>query len=250
MKVNSLQIVSEFTIDDNILLSCGPKLQEIESLLEGKIVKITIPESVPPEVSRVLVQGKDTIVGLSYNRLDITIQPPSHVVDHFDKCLDFAYSRIEQIYSILKNEINSYIWSGVVATISYPVEPTVESTKAIKPVFDKILTLDRKNREMTALNLQFGFRDSGYNLIYIIIGYENRKINFPDPNKQPKATPAGVAINPKDHALIESGIRIVFDVNNKNSENKKALDEIGKIMDFQKERFVTLTEDINLKGII
>ena len=90
----------------------------------------------------------------------------------------------------------------------------------------------------------FGINEDDYFTTYTIGAYEGRKIALNLPSVLP---PEGgyIAIEPSEYPLTECGIKILIDINNKPSNNKKGpIIDLDTILDRQSIKFKTLITDL------
>jgi hypothetical protein len=74
------------------------------------------------------------------------------VSDEIEKSSKFTFQRFNSLLSELRPSIPRYLWAGIISTIGYP-EKGMKNTSAIEattPVFDKLIKIDRKNKELSS----------------------------------------------------------------------------------------------------
>lgn len=248
MRVNRFEIVCSFEVDPSIVLTCGPYLKNIQQKLGGKLLMINSPDDAPPPLPRVVLKLQDTILNVALDRFHITTQPPSHVAHDMDKALQFAFQRSMPIISDMQPAKLNYKWSGVVAEVDYPEDPIISksSSDAAVPLFDRLIKIDRKARELGSFQLQFGIREDGYYFNYTIATFETRQIELPI-----SAQKKYISINIKEYPLTECGSKIILDVNNRpGAEPGDPERDIKLIFKKQSESFANIASTLNLEGIL
>ena len=245
MKVRQIQIVSVFKIDNSIILSIGPSLKQLKNKLGGQIVPINNPDNSPPPLPRIVLQLKDTLLQIGLDRFDISLKPPLHISEDLSESFKFAKQRAGSIISEFISHV-SYKWSGIITTFSFPEQPLVSKSgiETVRPIFDRIININRNNRELVSFQLQFGFKDDDFNINYNISGFEERNIS----------------ISPPIHGFLEvelnkfpvnnCGIQVILDINNKLGDNINPLEDIDRLFDKQSNLFSSISTDLNLKGIL
>lgn len=248
MRVNRFEIVCSFEVDPSIVLTCGPYLKSLQQKLGGKLLMINAPDDAPPSLPRVVLKLKDTILNVALDRFHITTQPPSHVAQDMDKAVQFAYQRSTPIVSDMQAAKLNYKWSGVVAEVEYPEDPLISksASEAAIPVFDRLIKIDRKDRELGSFQLQFGIRDDNYYINYTIASFESREIKLPLPSQKQY-----ISIDIKEYPVTECGLRVLLDVNNKpGAESRDPQKDIRLIFKKQSEAFANIANTLNLEGIL
>jgi len=248
VKITRQEIVISFEIDQSIVLTCGHAIKNAQKKLGGQILHINAPDDAPPSMPRVLLKLKDTILNIGLDRIQITTIPPSHVADNIEKVSKYTIQRIGPFLSELLPSIPKYFWSGVITEIEFHEEPIKSNSanEAAIPIFDKLINIDRKNKELSAFQLQYGIKDDQHFITYTIIGFEGRQIEF---NALPKTGFFHVELD--EYPLMECGIRILLDVNNKpNKHNEDPSKDIEDILSKQNSLVVNIAEDTNLQGVL
>lgn len=248
MRVNRFEIVCAFEVDPSIVLTCGPYLKGLQQKLGGRLVSINSPDDAPPPLPRVVLRLEDTILNVALDRFHITTRPPSHIVHDMDKAAHFAYQRLISIILDMQPAKLNYKWSGVIAMFEYPEYPLVcrSGAEAAVPLFDRLINIDRKGRELSSFQLKFGMRDKNFFVTYTINAFETRKIKI-----TPPAQKQYISIDVKEYPLSECGLRVILDINNKpepaSGDPEK---DIRLILKKQSELFTNMAKDINLEGVL
>lgn len=249
MKISQIRFVTNFKLDEEILLSCGPSLQKVQKSLNGKLITLNVPKSAPPETPRAIIKSSDTLLNICLNRFDIITRPPAHIIKSYKSSGNFARTRMESILNILYSETLGYEWEGIITIIEYPENTTgLAAIKIVTPIFDKLVNVSRDDRDLASFQLQFGFAEDSFFKNFTLNGYENRDINLKInvPIEMPR-----IRIDVEKYPISESGLQITIDINNKPQKIKE-----NPIEDFNTllvENFITfdnLEEKLNLEGIL
>jgi len=231
MKITRQEIVVSFEIDPSIVLSCGSAIKNAQKKLGGRILSINAPDDAPPSMPRIILRLEDTIMNLGLDRIQITAIPPSHVADEIEKSSKFTLQRITPITEIEYHED--------------PLKSNSAKEAAI-PIFDKLINIDRKDKGLSAFQLQYGIKDDQHFVTYTVSAFEGRKIEL----KAPLQTGLFL-IDPSEYPLTECGIRILLDINNKpNKHNENTFQDIAKILLKMKLLATNIPEDLNLQGVL
>jgi hypothetical protein len=248
VRVNRFEIVCAFELDPSIVLTCGPYLKSLQQKLGGKLLMINAPDDAPPSLPRVVLKLQDTILNVAFDRLHITTQPPSHVAQDMEKAVQFAYQRSNPIISDMQPAKLNYKWSGVVVEVEYPETPLTSRSapEAATPLFDRLINIDRKYRELGSFQLQFGIRDNNYYVNYTLTAFEARQIKLPLPSQNKY-----ISIDIKEYPLTECGLKVILDVNNKpEPESREPERDIKLMFNKQTELFANIAKTLNLEGIL
>lgn len=249
MKISRQEIVISFEIDQSIVLTCGSAIKNAQNKLGGQILSINAPDDAPPSMPRVILKLKDTILNIGLNRIQIITIPPSHVSDNIEKSSKYTLQRIEPFLFELLPSIPKYFWAGVITEIEFHEDPLKcnSANEAAVPIFDKLINIDRKNKELSAFQLQYGIKDDQYFITYTLSAFEGRQVEF----KMPSKKIGYFLLEPSEYPLTECGIRILLDTNNKpNKNNKNPSKDIEDILSKQNYLGVNIVEDMNLQGML
>jgi hypothetical protein len=132
--------------------------------------------------------------------------------------------------------------------LEYPEYPLVcrSSSEAAVPLFDRLINIDRKDRELSSFQLKFGTRDENFFITYTLNAFETRKISIKPPIQK-----QFIPINVNKYPLAECGLRIILDINNKPKQaSGDPQKDIQIILKKQYELFANMVKDLNLEGIL
>lgn len=248
MKLSHFQFVISFQNDRNILLNNGHRLTATSTLVEGTIHPTNIPEGSPPEAPRAIIRGKEVLINIASNRFEIISISPTPIQNNPEEFISYNINKLENIINSLLSENIIYLWSGLVIKIDYPVPGKNTGIKNCEPIFDKLVNIQRNNFPLSTFQLQFGFTKNNKNISYMISGYEERSYQFKEPIKIPAGESINIDLNLAK--LDESGISVIFDINNKNLLIKNPLIDFK---DISKESLYYINRigiDLNIKDLI
>ena len=247
MKITSIQLSTIFEQNRQIVLGCGAILLEISESLNGKIIQLHVPDTVPFDAPQILVKGADTVVSLGFKRIDITVTPPSHVSADLNGAIQFARRRIEPILRRFVEYGITYEWSGLIADVEYPTQSEgLPALKIGEELFDQLLTPDRGGRDLSSLQINFGFVERGLNRMFTIVGYDNKEAVIQVASNQQE-----IHVDAADLPIIESGVSVKIDINTK--PTPKSSDPISQMISLMEEQETTqanLVTEINLGGML
>lgn len=248
MRINNYEVVIVFELDETIVLSLGPSLKAIKKNLGGELVTINAPEDAPPPLPRIILKLSDSLLKLGIDRISISINPPSHVKSSINKSSKFALQRTVSLIKDLLALIPHYKWCGIVTNLEFPSEKNYYNSaiEAITPVFDKLIRINRSEKDLASFQLQYGVIENSHFTNYTISGYESRNIKLIS-----KKNKGFVPIQISDHEVTECGIRIILDINNKpGGATEDPTKDIENILNKTDDLSKTLSEDLNLIGVL
>ncbi len=241
-------MVLAFEFDETIVLSLGPSLKALQKKLGGQLIPINAPDDAPPPLPRIILKLSDSLLKLGLDRISITISPPSHIKSNINKSSKFAIQRTASIIKDLLVTISHYKWCGIVTGLEFPSKPKscTSGIEAITPVFNKLININRSDRDLGAFQLQFGIKDNLHFTNYTISGYESRDIKLVT-----QMNKGFIPIRTEDYKVMECGIRIMLDINNKpGGATKDPIKDLENILLKTKSLSETLPNDLNLEGIL
>ncbi len=248
MKIARQEIVISFEIDTSIVLTCGSAIKNAQKKLGGRILSINAPEDAPPSMPRVILRLEDTILNLGLDRIQITTIPPAHVSNDIEKSSKFTLQRLASLLSEILPSMPKYNWVGVISEIKYPEDPlrSNSANEAAMPIFDKLINIDRKNKDLSAFQIQYGVRDEQYFVTYTVGAFEGRQIELKAPHQ-----PGFFVADLSDYPLLECGVRVLVDINNKpNKHNENPTKDIEDILLKKTSLVANIAEDLNLQGVL
>jgi hypothetical protein len=248
VRINSFEVVLVFELDETIVLSLGPSLKALQKNLGGQLVTINTPEDAPPPLPRIILKLSDSLLKLGMDRIGITINPPSHVKSNINKSSKFALQRTLSMIKDLLASIPQYKWCGIVTDLEFPSEQNSHNSaiEAITPVCDKLININRSDKDLASFQLQYGIKENSHFTNYTLSGYESRNIKLIDKKKK-----GFVPVRLSDHEVAECGIKIMLDINNKpGGATDDPISDIENILNKTNKLSETLPNDLNLKGIL
>jgi hypothetical protein len=216
MRIAQLQIAVIFHLDNQIVLTIGNSLKKMQEIFKGNVqVLNNLPDFAPPDAPRIIYNCPNFLINISLMRFDIVINIPMHISSSIEKAFEYMDSFIYKINEMLIEKNVSYEWAGFVGTLEYLKSRNNQNSLGfLGPVFDKLITINRNNQNLASFNLQYGFLDEPFYINYNINGYEKININIPNLMSLPSGAST---VNPE---IVESGIAITLDINNKPQKNK------------------------------
>jgi len=207
-----------------------------------------LPRMHHPPLPRIILKLDDSVFKLAIDRISISINPPSHVKSNINKSSKFALRRTVSIVEKLLEFIPQYKWCGIITELEFPSKP--ESYKlaieAITPVSDRLININRSDKELASFQLQYGIKENSFFTNYSISGYESRDIKLIPKNKK-----GFVSFDSHNFTVLECGIRIIMDINNKpGGATEDPIKDIENILNKTNELSGSLVTDLNLEGIL
>ena len=247
MRVSSLQVVVTFAVNPGIIFSSGKQLMDLKSALGAKLLSLNVPESAPPETPRAMLSTEDMIIGLGFNRLDITTRPPDHVNQDYAACATFAERKAHPIIESLGKQVE-YLWAGIVVMDEYVFpKQNAPSLKVVTPVFDRLVNIPREAKDLASFQLQYGYKQGDFYKNFTISGFETRDVSL-----EIQLKGAGpIRVDLSKYPITESGIQISVDINNKASSSESdVLTDIARLFQEQIATHSGLMKELNLEGLL
>ncbi len=246
--IRHIQIGSEFAFVEDIVLSIGSGLKSMTAKYGGRVQLLNVPVAAPPDAPRIIVTTENFILNVAPMRYDVLVTVPTQIDHDFQKVIEFTLNLFQRLGGDLAQLRLSYSWIGMIINLQYPSnKETVSSLELVEPVFDRLVNVERGGKKLSALQLQFGFEEHGLNKIFTVSGYDSMSFKFDRLQAQPKI----LRVDKESADVVESGITISIDVNNRPDKKK-----LGLIKDFQnivresKSVYEQLPETLNLKEIL
>jgi hypothetical protein len=247
-RVQRIEVVSTFRLDEAVVLSVGPRLQALQRRFGGEILTLNVPRGAPPDLPRVALVLKNTLLHVGLTRFQFIMEPPGHVRGSFYESMEFARSRVTQMLPILYRGKRPHHWTGAIAGLAYPSDlaTTSRGVDAAATVFSRLLKLDWDPGSLAGLKIEIGREQRGYFKNYVLSGYEETEIRMPVPPKQ-----RFVRVNVAQGELKEVGLGIQIDVNNRPMKgHRQPISDMGAVLDELTAAYESLPEDLNLEGIV
>ncbi len=247
-KIEKIQIVAEFELDEDLVLTAGSEAKRVQEKYGGKVQVLNVPQAAPPEAPRIIVRTENFLLNIGLVRYDIVINVPTHISLHPSKSLSFAYNIVEDIADFLDHLKNGYQWTGVITNVQFPSKETyIPSIKLAEPVFDKLVNISRKQRDLSTFQLQYGFQEGRFYRTFTISGYESLQFKIP-PGVKPGSH---IRLEKENADISESGLLIVVDVNNKPAPDKGGfVADFSTIMEEISSTVEQLPNTTNLRGVL
>lgn len=249
-KVASVQVVSSFEVDAGIVMTCGPVLRDLERRLKGQLTLLNTPAAAPPPLARAILEVQDAVLQIALDRFQLMLRPPAHIASELPLILDFTLNSVSSLFSDLTSIMPVYLWSGIIIDIEYAYKDAgfTDLSQVNGPVFNRLISINPKERNIATLDLNFGFEDNGYFVNYRLSTYETR-------NTGGKIFQPGVhhKIKREEYKLNDIGIAALVDINNLPSESiegRHPITDLTMITKKINEVVPTLLKDLNLEGVL
>jgi len=223
---------------------------ELQSLLRGTLLTVSVPEAAPPEFPRIILSSEDTIVGLGFNRLEVTVRPPDHIKEDYASSAEFAQRKTYPIVEAISKLVN-YEWAGVISVGEYPLASgEVSGLKVVTPIFDRLVNIPRNGKDLASFQLQYGYKQQDLFKNFTIAGYENRNIDIKiDAQEGQEVVP--ITVDLSKYPVSGSGLQITADINNKEAPKRsKVIKDITQMFKEQITTHATLAKELNLEGLV
>lgn len=248
MRIDSIQVAIVFKRQDDILYLLGQEIVAFQKRFQSQKQLTNLPESSPPEIPRLTILAPNFVVNISLNRIDVIASIPPNVSTDSKTSINYMYKIVEDVQDILINGKIEYQWIGIVINTEFTRKHiTTNPLIAVEPVYDTILNVDRKNRNLASFNLQFGFSEKPFYVNYFVGGYE--KANFVLDNPiQPGAT---IDLSRGKKEILDTGVSINIDVNNRLQENDKNMEkDFASLIRKCEALLGTVISDLGLQSIL
>jgi hypothetical protein len=246
--IDQVQIGSEFDPIEDIALSIGSALKSIISKYGGRLQLLNVPAAAPPDAPRIIATTQNFVLNFAPVRYDVHVSVPTQIKADFYKVLDYTTSLFTRLGGDLAQLGLSYLWVGLIVNLEYPAATSgVPGIRLSEPVFDRLLSVSRGTRKLSAFQTQFGFEEGSLNKIFTVSAYDSMKIKV-DPAKLPRKM---LRVDRETADIVESGISVSLDVNNRPAKQRAGLiHDFRLIAQASRQLFASLPDALNLKGII
>lgn len=224
MQVSNIRVVVLYQEDRNVLLASGTQLLEISRKIGGELTSLNVQDIAPPEAPRVMIRSPDLMLQVGYSRLELHAKPPAHIKQNYRESATYTQG-LSKLLSDLFSEGNlKYSWAGIVATFNRPefqdADP-VPVENVVKRLCARISKIDCDSRNIRSFQTQFGYITNGYNVNTVIRSYEKRRAEVIAQLSSDKPIFIDLG-NLEDTKVIETGVTIVVDVNNRPLKDKRS----------------------------
>jgi|GEM_PF-5032378 len=239
-KIGFIQLAIGIAIDDNIILTLGSTIKELEKSGKFTIQNLSVPINAPPNVPRFVLNSKEYVINISLDRLDFYFSIPDHMAQHPITTIKYISKLIEEINQIFLSSI-VYKWCGIVMKVNYPYKDNQDSK--LTNIFDSITSIDRNNDDVVSLTFNFGVKKGWYFKTIGIAEYQSHVLLGEQMKNQ--------QIHLDDENLSERGIEITLDYNNKpNVKNNSFIIDIMKLLNLTIPDINNLPKNTNLLEIL
>jgi len=243
-------MVANFTFREELLLESGSLILELGKRLGCSLTRLNIPESSPPDVPRLILRAPDTVISWALTRIDVNIQPPSHIRENIEAALEFASRKFQPIIETLNKTKVTYEWAGIIIGVTYACGTTGKrAIDILEPLFDRLVNIARKNRPLSTFQLMLGFVEDGVNVNYGLEGYDTFGGDVAIPLINPTEQKF-ILIDPMKYPILESGIQFRVDINHATRPTGRTLSEDVSLLLAKQAAVVSkLTTDFGLETI-
>lgn len=249
MRVAKFQIAVAFDVQPGLILSLGPTIKNLAERTQGQIHQLSVGDpNFPPDVPRIVVQTKQFLVNISLNRFDIHVIPPRQLQQNHSASALFAETAATDVLNQLMKCHIDYMWSGVVAHVKFPTAtPLLSASAAVEPVFKRLVAFQPSSKPLSSFEMRFGYQDDDLFRSTRICGYSSRGLRT-----RPNTSPSQPITQPSNmREIVETGIQIFIDVNNKPSmERKGPLEDLKRLFEVCEKTIVSLPKELNLQDIL
>jgi hypothetical protein len=249
MRIPQINTVIEFELTENVILIIAGALRKYQEVNNAKVQILNVPHSVPPDAPRIVLITQNALIRISLTRFEINSKIPNHIINNFDSAVIFTKSIIKNVIETLMVPELKYTWLGVVNILEYSVvDHGGTALKVSEKFFDKLINIDRNNKDLASFEIKFGFNEGCFFRNYSISGFETRDIKLEFLNG---IKGIQVVDLEKSGRIIDKGLRIVLDINNKpGNKSLNALSDLDTIFEEVNSKYRNLFVDLNIKDMI
>lgn len=212
--LDSLKIVLNHSIQEDLLFTFGKGFKRIATDLGGDIRINRGDDTMPPEIPRVIIQAKDMYVNFGLSRMEVGIKGSKKHV-RCDELLSNYKHRLKEIESLMISYLQETgakeNFIGMVAPVRFPQDIHISHHLLIKTLHE--MFAGRGNSKLVTFSFKIGQIIDGFYENFEVSDYEVKNIRV-----SPSSIPAPL-INIDEHPTVEKGILVIVDVNNKSQSN-------------------------------
>jgi hypothetical protein len=243
VRVAKVQIVPAFEDDPELPLTIGLGLRTLTRVIGGSVLTVPIPPDAPPNMSRLVLQAENLVLQVALNRLDLAVMFEDGSEHRYSTVVDNVADVAARVFSVVQQYLPPHRWLGVVAEIEFPTEARGGAGEAVKPLFERVVTVPLGDRPLNSFKLQFGVKEGDFNVTYTVGGYEMFRVHVP-----PGA--GSFMIDRTATPPSQCGIQVLLDVNNRPGGGGTLQDDLERIFDKHRELFARLSVDLKLGGLV
>jgi hypothetical protein len=247
MNIASIQVAISFKQQDDILYLLGQEIIEFQKRHNAQKQPTNLPPASPPEAPRISIFAPNFVLNIALSRIDVFANIPPNVSNDSKTSLSYVQNIVKDVHDTFSNKID-YQWLGLVLNVTFSKKNLVKTPlEAVLPVYDAMINVPRRNRDLASFNCNFGFSEYPFFVIYTICGYENSEFMF---SLSAGNTPVAIA-NDKNR-IIDIGISVILDVNNKQAigENTNLLNDFDLTANKCDALLLSMVDDLNLSKIL
>ena len=177
--IDSIKIVINHRIQEDLLLNYGVFFKEIASDLEAEIKINQVIDPMPPEISRITIVGKETVLDFGLNRIEINIKGNRKHVRKEDLFLGYKH-RLNEIDSLLQNYLSKLEgkqgFVGIIAPVRFPQPINISKDVLIKKLYE--IFVGSVNFDLAAFSFKIGLKIADIFENFEISDYEVKNVNI------------------------------------------------------------------------
>ena len=214
--VDSIKIVVNHDIKEDLLLVFGSFLKQMATNLNGEIRINQVSDATPPEIPRAIIIAKETQIQFGLNRVEVEIKGLRKHVNR-GSLQDLYKHRIKEAEGLIQSYLSrgEFVqgFSGMVAPVRFPQSMDLNKNELLNQLH--FLCTGRMNSKLVTFSQKVGLNIDENFENFEIRDYEVKNINITAP-----ITGKSLTLNLEDFPTVERGIMSIVDVNNKPKATK------------------------------
>jgi hypothetical protein len=226
LRFNSIRLVVDLHPSSELPLTLESVTSQLATAVDGKRNLSGVPSEAPPEIPRLIVSSKQLQVQIGLSRVESVLFVPDHVATTSSSAFAYMRQMITGPLAPLYVKLYPYKWAGVVLELDQAVVGAKSMVDAIRASVSKLTNINHRIEDLAAFNLQYGFKEGDYFKHIKVQGYETRIVKKRIQAGQP------LRIQQSEGTLMEAGIQLLVDVNNKPKQIRySTLEDINSLVD-------------------
>lgn len=247
MKIEQANLVISYAPDHGIAYTLSDEIKAVSKRMSGKVLPMAnVPSSAPLEFPRVIIQNEKIALSICANRLQLIIGIPEHV-QNSSAIGDFISDAANLVLTPFMNTDLKFDWIGLVSNLEYikPYSPGDSAIKSVDGIVRKIINVNLPGK-LANFNLQLGSQIDEYFISYTISGVESRRLLV-----QHAQAMHSISIQPDDGEILDTGVRVVLDINSKPKGNfGNILEEVTGIIRIFSGKITSVDSTLNIQGLL
>jgi hypothetical protein len=217
MKVTSLEIIMAVAAKTDAPTRLGLFMSEYARRVGGELATNILPENAPVELPRISAISKNFVVNLGLDRLQFAVKPQREIQGSLDKVVESASLQSSALFEQYLSEVGSpYTFCGAIMTLHFSRKGNLPQLKIAEQLHDSLLNLERNNNPLASFLLQTGYQTKDHYLNFTLSAYETRTLKIP-----PNLSPGTYQVDISNTSILESGVQVRVDLNNRPKTNKQ-----------------------------